>query len=172
MIIGERFQPIRYSWNKCSFNSVKLDSWVVPLYHDSWAVPLYQCNYYYYYCYYYYYYYYYYYCCYYYYYKIMFSVVCCATWWKRLTQWPGYQSSAHSRILAQYALTVSCVRHRVILCLLFPPFPAISLGFTIWDEIFAYMTAFWSSHWGSPILSLCMVHAGCVFVASIHPSRT
>ena len=34
------------------------------------------------------------------------------------------------------------------------------------------MTFFQSSHWGSHILSLWMVHTGCVFVASIHPSRT
>ena len=48
----------------------------------------------------------------------------------------------------------------------------ISLGFTILDEIFAYVTDFYSSHEGSHIPSSWMVHAGYVFVAGIHPSRT
>ena len=52
-------------------------------------------------------------------------------------------------------------------------FPAISLGFTILGQIFAYVTLFFSSnHWGSHIQSLWMVHVGYVFIASIHPSRT
>ena len=51
-------------------------------------------------------------------------------------------------------------------------FPALSLGFTILGEIFAYMTIFLSNHRGSHIPSLWMVRAECVFVASIHPSRT
>ena len=50
-------------------------------------------------------------------------------------------------------------------------FPAISLGFTILGEIFACVTVFESSHRGSHIPSSWMAHAGCVFVASIHPSR-
>ena len=51
-------------------------------------------------------------------------------------------------------------------------FPAISLGFTILGEVFAYVTIFWSNHRCSCILSSWMVHAGCVFVAAIHLSRT
>ena len=39
-------------------------------------------------------------------------------------------------------------------------------------EIIAYVTVFQSNHWGSHISSLWMVHAWCVFVAGIHPSRT
>ena len=49
--------------------------------------------------------------------------------------------------------------------------PAIFLGFTILGEIFAYATFFKSNHWGSHIPSLWMVHAGCVFIAGLHPSR-
>ena len=41
---------------------------------------------------------------------------------------------------------------------------------------FVRMWLFWfflkSNHWGSHIPSLCIVHAGCVFVAGIYPSRT
>ena len=48
---------------------------------------------------------------------------------------------------------------------------ALSLGFTILVEIFAYVTIFYSNQWGSHIPSLWMVCAGCVFVAGIHPSR-
>ena len=44
-------------------------------------------------------------------------------------------------------------------------FPAISLRFTIWGEIFASVTDFFkSNHWGSHIPSSWMVHAGCFFV--------
>ena len=50
--------------------------------------------------------------------------------------------------------------------------PAIFLGFTIFGEIFAYVTISYTNHRGSHIPSLRMVHAGCVFVAGIHPSRT
>ena len=46
-------------------------------------------------------------------------------------------------------------------------FLAVSLG-----EIFAHVAVFSSNHWGSHIPSSWMVHAGCVFVAGIHPSRT
>ena len=46
--------------------------------------------------------------------------------------------------------------------------PALSLGFTIFGEIFVYVTAFRSNHSGSHILSLWMVHAGCVFVGLCH----
>ena len=49
---------------------------------------------------------------------------------------------------------------------------AISLGFTILGEIFAYVAVFESNRWGGHIPSLCVVHAGCVFVASIHLSGT
>ena len=62
-------------------------------------------------------------------------------------------------------------------------FPAISLGFTIFGEIFAYVTVlFWGLGGGggggcfvlsqprsSHIPSSWMVHAGCVIVAGIHP---
>ena len=48
---------------------------------------------------------------------------------------------------------------------------AISLWFTSLGEIFLYVTVFQSNHWGSHILSLWLVHAGCVFVAGIHQSR-
>ena len=50
--------------------------------------------------------------------------------------------------------------------------PAISLGFTILGKSFAYMAIFQSNHWGSSISSPWMVYAGCVFVVSIHLSRT
>ena len=52
-------------------------------------------------------------------------------------------------------------------------FPScVSLGFIILSEIFAYVIVFIkSNHLGSYIPSSCMVHAGCVFVAGIHPSR-
>ena len=50
-------------------------------------------------------------------------------------------------------------------------FPAVSLGLIL-GEIFAYVTFFSSSHRGSHILSLWMVHAGYVYVAGIQPSRT
>ena len=50
-------------------------------------------------------------------------------------------------------------------------FPAISLDFTICGEIFAYMTI--PVVTPNPVVpSSWMVHAGCVFVASIHPYRT
>ena len=42
----------------------------------------------------------------------------------------------------------------------------------LWGEIFAYVTVFCTNHWGSHIPSLWTVHAECVFVAGIHPSRT
>ena len=59
-------------------------------------------------------------------------------------------------------------------------FPTRSLGFANLGEIFACVTLFWlvlfcflkSNHKGSQILSSWMVHAGCVFVAGIHPFRT
>ena len=51
-------------------------------------------------------------------------------------------------------------------------FQAIPLGFTILGEIFAYVTVIQSNHWGGLIPSLWMVHARCVFVASICLSRT
>ena len=47
-----------------------------------------------------------------------------------------------------------------------------SYGFTIFGKIFAYVTVSWSNHRGSHIPSSWMVHAGCVFVAGIRPSRT
>ena len=39
-------------------------------------------------------------------------------------------------------------------------------------EIFAYVTIFYFNRRGCHIPSLWMVHAGCVFVAGIHLSRT
>ena len=50
-------------------------------------------------------------------------------------------------------------------------FPTISVGFTIFGKIFAYVTVFFflSNH---HIPSLWMVHAGYVFVGGIHLSRT
>ena len=51
-------------------------------------------------------------------------------------------------------------------------FPATSLGFIILDEIFAYLTVFYSNRRGSHIPTSWMAHAGCVFVAGIRPSRT
>ena len=51
-------------------------------------------------------------------------------------------------------------------------FLAVSLGFTVSGEIFAYVTIFKSSHWGSYVLSSWMVHPGFVFVAGSQLSRT
>ena len=51
-------------------------------------------------------------------------------------------------------------------------FPAISLGFTILGEILQYVTVLQSNHIGSHIPSSWIVHAGCVFLAGIHPTRT
>ena len=56
-------------------------------------------------------------------------------------------------------------------------FPDISLGFTMFGEVFVYVTGFLlllllSNHRGSHIPSLWMMHARCIFVASIHLSRT
>ena len=54
-------------------------------------------------------------------------------------------------------------------------FPARSLGYTNLGEIFAYVTVFiLQNHRDSHIPSswMVMVHAGCVFVVSIHPSVT
>ena len=51
-------------------------------------------------------------------------------------------------------------------------FPFMSLGFTIFGEIFAHVTILQSNHRGSHIPSLWMVYAGCVSVAGIHPYRT
>ena len=59
-----------------------------------------------------------------------------------------------------------------LLLLLLLRSPATSLGFTILGEIFAYMIAIYSNHWGSHIPSSWMVHVGCVFVVGIHQSRT
>ena len=39
-----------------------------------------------------------------------------------------------------------------------------------WD--FCVCDRFWSNYWGSHFPSSWMMHAGCVFVAGIHPSRT
>ena len=50
-------------------------------------------------------------------------------------------------------------------------FPAVFMGFSILGEIFVYVTGFQTNHRGSHIPSLWMVHAGCVFVANIHPAR-
>ena len=49
-------------------------------------------------------------------------------------------------------------------------FLALSLGFTILGETSTYV--FQSNHRGSHIPSSWMVHAGCIFVASIHSSET
>ena len=54
----------------------------------------------------------------------------------------------------------------------FSVYPAISLRFTIFGEIFEYVTIFQSNHRGSHILSSWMMHAGCVFEANIHQSGT
>ena len=61
----------------------------------------------------------------------------------------------------------------LLLLLLLLLSPAISLGFTILGEIFAYVTVF------NPTIKVVtfrlrrwVVRAGCVFVAGIHPSRT
>ena len=59
-------------------------------------------------------------------------------------------------------------------------FPPIALGLTIkkwWDfcvcdRLFVCLFFVKSNHRGSYILSSWTVHAGCVFVAGIHPSRT
>ena len=51
-------------------------------------------------------------------------------------------------------------------------FSVMSLGFTNFGEIFAYMTVFPSICRGGQIPSSRMVHTGFVFVAGIHPSRT
>ena len=59
-----------------------------------------------------------------------------------------------------------------LLLLLLLPSPAMSLGFTILGEIFAFVTVFYFDHWCSHIPSSWVVHAGCVFVAGLHPSRT
>ena len=47
-------------------------------------------------------------------------------------------------------------------------FPAISLGFTIFGEIFMYVTVFY------PTIEVVTfrLNAGFIFVAGIHPSRT
>ena len=58
------------------------------------------------------------------------------------------------------------------LLLLLLPSPARLMGFTILVRFFSYVTVFYSNHLGSHMLSSWMVHAGCVFVAGIHPSRT
>ena len=61
----------------------------------------------------------------------------------------------------------------LLLLLLLLHSPAISLGFTIfrWD-FSVYVTIFQSKHWGGHISPSWMVHAGCLYVASIHLSRT
>ena len=51
-------------------------------------------------------------------------------------------------------------------------FPAVSLRFTSFGEIFAYVNIFYSNNRDSHIPPLWMLHAECVFVASIHLSRT
>ena len=50
--------------------------------------------------------------------------------------------------------------------------PAISTSFTILVRCLRTWLYFYSNHWGSHIQSSWMVHAGCVFVAIIHLSRT
>ena len=45
-------------------------------------------------------------------------------------------------------------------------------GSSFWVRFFAFVTVFFFQPRGSYILSLWMVHAGCVFVAGIHRSRT
>ena len=49
---------------------------------------------------------------------------------------------------------------------------ALSLDSPFFGEIFAYVTVFQSNHSGSHIPSSWMLHAGCVFVADIHLSKT
>ena len=55
-------------------------------------------------------------------------------------------------------------------------FPAVSLGFTVFGEMFCvcdrvnFFLKFF--HRGSHIPSSWMVHAGCIFIAGIHLSRT
>ena len=57
-------------------------------------------------------------------------------------------------------------------------FPAMSLGFTIFDEIFAYVFVLLVFFFFNPTIEVVTfhlhgaVHAGCVFVAGIHLSRT
>ena len=63
-------------------------------------------------------------------------------------------------------------RQKKFLLLLLLRSPAVSLGFTIFSEIFAYVTIFQTYHWGSHIPSSWKVHVRRVFVAGIHPSRT
>ena len=52
-------------------------------------------------------------------------------------------------------------------------FPAISLGSSFWVRFLRMWLFFFSiNNRGSHIPSLWMVHAGCVFIGSIYPSRT
>ena len=46
------------------------------------------------------------------------------------------------------------------------------IRFTIFGEMFAYVTILKSNPGGNHIPSSWIVHVGCVFVAGIHPSRT
>ena len=50
--------------------------------------------------------------------------------------------------------------------------PAISLGFTILGEIFAYVTVFQSNHWDSHIPSSWILHAGFSLLVLTLPSKT
>ena len=45
-------------------------------------------------------------------------------------------------------------------------FPGVSVGFTIFGEIFVYVTI------SNPTIEVVTLNAGCGFVACIHPSRT
>ena len=83
------------------------------------------------------------------------------------------------RQLYMYAATMrNKLQMKITVSLFFSFFlhsPAISLGFTILSEIFCVCDRFCNptidSDWGSHIPSSWVVHAGCVFVVSIHLSR-
>ena len=54
----------------------------------------------------------------------------------------------------------------------FPAFPSYISGVQHFGWDVCVCDYFRSNHWGSHIPSSWVVHAGCVFVAGIHPSRT
>ena len=81
----------------------------------------------------------------------------------------GHSELCHLHSVDHYKPKQAIVK---ILLLLLLRSPARSLGFTILDGIFVYVTVFNPTVEVVTFPSLWMVHAGCGFVAGIHLSRT
>ena len=90
----------------------------------------------------------------------------------QMTWSPAYVNKWDRNILLKTIMFRGALSESLSVFFFFFCLPCYFYGVHHLGEIFAFVTISWSNHTGSHILSSRMVHAGCVFVASIHLSRT